>query len=145
MFSVAKSTSLLVHRAVAYNRSFVAVQQVVAATGIGAVPVRRDFTAGKTAGEEEEGLAAKEQPRPQKRATVVFRKKSTQYTEFVELVTEKGWLQEGKMPFKGGDKELDKFMLDYEFERRQCRTKFTELLKKNQESSEEEEEVTSDK
>mmetsp|Transcript_13108 Transcript_13108/g.14365 ORF Transcript_13108/g.14365 Transcript_13108/m.14365 type:complete len:144 (+) Transcript_13108:195-626(+) len=142
MFSVAKSTSLLVHRAVAYNRSFVAVQQAVAATGFGALQIR-DFTAGKTAGEEEEGLAAKEPPRPQKRATSVFRKKSTQYTEFVELVTEKGWLQEGKMPFKGGDKELDKFMLDHEFERRQCRTKFTELLKqKKEESSEEEEEVT---
>mmetsp|Transcript_43201 Transcript_43201/g.48328 ORF Transcript_43201/g.48328 Transcript_43201/m.48328 type:complete len:143 (+) Transcript_43201:3-431(+) len=141
MFSVAKSTSLLVHRAVAYNRSFVAVQQAVAATGFGALQIR-DFTAGKTVDEEEEGLA-KEPQRSQKRATVVFRKKSTQYTEFVELVTEKGWLQEGKMPFKGGDKELDKFMLDHEFERRQCRTKFTELLKKNQEeSSEEEEEVT---
>jgi len=135
MFSVAKSTSLLVHRAVAYNRSFVAVQQAVAATGIGAVPVRRDFTAGKTAGEEEEGVVV-----PKKNPT--FRKKSTQYTEFVELVTEKGWLQEGKMPFKGGDKELDKFMFDHEFERRQCRTKFMDLLKKHNESSDEEEEVT---
>mmetsp|Transcript_11845 Transcript_11845/g.13264 ORF Transcript_11845/g.13264 Transcript_11845/m.13264 type:complete len:142 (-) Transcript_11845:351-776(-) len=140
MFSVARSTSLLVHRAVAYNRSFVAVQQQAAATGIGALQIR-DFTAGKTVDEEEEGVVEPQQ-RPQKRATVVFRKKSTQYTEFVELVTEKGWLQEGKMPFKGGDKELDKFMLDYEFERRQCRTKFTELLKQKKESSEEEEEVT---
>jgi len=141
MFSVAaKSTSLLAHRAVAFHRSFVAVQQqAVAATGvvvgIGALSIRRDFTAGKTAGEED-----KEEEPKNKVKQIQFRTNSQQYHEFFDMVTEKGWLEKGKMPQNGKDKDLDQFMFDNDFDRTRVQRKFLTIRKEQNKSSEEKEE-----